>query len=214
MNKQQQLIQDRYNEGEPHDQFERLKSELKKAKQFLDETKVYLSRNEIKELLFNNLKEYYIALSLDKKLNGEIKGNWNTSDAGIYKISINDIPDEIVEVVYQVYNVVNNLTPFKSLKLYTGPYKKPLETVLKKYPEYRIHELFREMRNRSLLDSYAVAFKRVEAGYDGNKSMLQITKSRKELGEMLELDNNNDARQVTCGGVVLNLNVNSNGEVK
>lgn len=208
MNKQQQLIIDTYPEEKQSNQFEKLKSDLKYAQQFLDDTKVYLSRKDIRKLLFNNLKEYYIALSLHKKLNGEIEGDWRTSDAGVFKMSIDDIPDEIVEVVYKVYNVINNMAPIKSLKLYTGPYKKPLETIFKKYPEYRIQELFREMGNSSLQELFAVAYKRVKAGYDSNKSIWQITKAIREYGDMLELTNNN-AQQVTGGGVVLNLNVNN-----
>lgn len=208
MNKQQQLLPDNtYHEGKQSNQFEKLKSDLECVQQFLKDTKVHHTRDEIKEILFNNLKKYYVAKSLTKKINGDISGDWNTSDAGIFKISIDDIPDEIVEVVYEVYNVVDNF-PIKSLKLYTGAFKEPLFALFKKHPEYCVEEFFRELSNNSLTDLYKVALKRVKAGYDGNKSLYQVTKSIRELGEILELSNSNNGQQNINGGVVLNLNVN------
>lgn len=207
---QQQLIKDSYpenNERKDRTLFANLKRDLISAKLFLDETKVHHTREEIKEILFNNLRKYYVAKSLTKKINGEISGEWNTSDAGVFRMSKDDIPSEIVEVVYEVYNVVDNL-PIKSLKLYTGAFKEPLFALFKKHPEYCVEEFFRELSNKSLTDLYAIALKRVKAGYDGNKSLYQVTKSIRELGEMLELSNSNNGQQNINGGVVLNLNVN------
>lgn len=188
----------------------KLKRDLQDVQKFLDDTKVEYTREDIRELLFNNLREHYIALSLEDKMQGRIHGDWNTSDAGVWSMSVDDIPSEVVEVVYKVLNEVEN-TPFKSLSLYMryGIYANAIKALFKKYPEYHVKELFQQKQAKGILNIYNVALKRVEAGYDGNKSVWQLMKSMKIAGEMLEITTDKEEQQVVGqGGITLNLNVN------
>lgn len=132
------------------------------------EEKIEASQEKVRELLNNNYKNGKRAEVLNSKINNGTITN-----------------DEIVELVSAFLAEFERMG-LKFFSLYQGVYKKPMESLFDRYPQYFVKEYVKNIEGKTLSQLFKRSAEKLQNSNEGTRGLVNFIRSIGMAKEILE----------------------------